>query len=129
MSCDRKVVHLTSVHPCFDTRIFLKEYMCSAIAKIRGISQVVKAMGLLQSDARLQLAGKFSEPTVEAAAQADEDWQSVDAVGVVCREGLCDILSRCVSDLVTFLPSPNHIDAQPNKMFEYMSAGKIQLGY
>jgi glycosyltransferase involved in cell wall biosynthesis len=25
--------------------------------------------------------------------------------------------------LVTFLPFDNHIDAQPNKMFEYMSAG------
>ena len=25
--------------------------------------------------------------------------------------------------LVTFLKTPNHIDAQPNKMFEYMSAG------
>lgn len=98
------------------------------IAKIRGISQVVKAMGLLQSDARLQLAGKFSEPTVEAAAQADEGWQSVDALGFVCREGLRDILSRCVSGLVTFLPSPNHIDAQPNKMFEYMSAGVPVIG-
>jgi glycosyltransferase involved in cell wall biosynthesis len=98
------------------------------IGHIRGISQVVQAMGLVQSDVRLQLAGKFNEPAVEAAVHADKGWQRVDALGFVGREGVRDILSRCVGGLVTFLPSPNHIDAQPNKMFEYMSAGVPVIG-
>ncbi|MBF4400665.1 glycosyltransferase, partial [Vibrio anguillarum] len=34
------------------------------IGQIRGISQVVQAMGMLHSDARLQLAGKFNEHVV-----------------------------------------------------------------
>jgi glycosyltransferase involved in cell wall biosynthesis len=33
------------------------------------------------------------------------------------------ILGRSFAGLVTFLSAPNHVDAQPNKMFEYMSAG------
>lgn len=98
------------------------------IGKVRGISQVVRAMGLVQSGARLQLAGKFNEPTVEQAAHADKGWQCVDALGFVGREEVRDLLSRCVGGLVTFLPSPNHIDAQPNKMFEYMSAGVPVVG-
>ena len=98
------------------------------IGQIRGISQVVQAMGLVQSDARLQLAGKFNEPAVEKAANADKGWQRVDALGFVGREEVRVLLSRCVGGLVTFLPLPNHIDAQPNKMFEYMSAGVPVIG-
>jgi glycosyltransferase involved in cell wall biosynthesis len=41
----------------------------------------------------------------------------------VGREGVREVLGRSVAGLVTFHPLPNHIDAQPNKMFEYMSAG------
>jgi glycosyltransferase involved in cell wall biosynthesis len=33
------------------------------------------------------------------------------------------ILENSLAGIVTFLPSPNHLEAQPNKMFEYMSAG------
>lgn len=98
------------------------------ISKIRGISQVVQAMGLVKSGARLQLAGMFNESAVEHAAHADQGWQQVDALGSVGREKVRDLLARCVGGLVTFLPSPNHTDAQPNKMFEYMSAGVPVIG-
>lgn len=98
------------------------------IAQIRGISQVVHAMDLAESDARLQLAGKFNESAMEKAARADLGWQQVDALGFVGREDVRDLLARCVAGLVTFLPSPNHTDAQPSKMFEYMSAGVPVIG-
>jgi glycosyltransferase involved in cell wall biosynthesis len=93
------------------------------IGKLRGILQVVQAMGLIKAQARLQLAGRFSESAVEQAAQADAGWVRVDALGFVNREQVRDILADSMAGIVTFLPAPNHIDAQPNKMFEYMSAG------
>lgn len=98
------------------------------IGEIRGILQVVKAMSGVQSGATLQLAGKFNEPAVEKAAHEDEGWNNVHALGFVGREEVRDLLSKCVGGVVTFLPAPNHIDAQPNKMFEYMSAGLPVIG-
>lgn len=93
------------------------------IGRIRGILEVVQAMGQVQSGARLQLVGKFGEPAVEAQAHAEAGWQQVDALGFLGRKEVAQVLARSVGGLVTFLPAPNHIDAQPNKMFEYMSAG------
>ncbi|OZC34734.1 glycosyl transferase [Marinobacter vinifirmus] len=98
------------------------------IGRIRGILEVVRAMGLVTSGARLQLAGKFGNSADEQEAQCDAGWIQVDALGFVGREEVRDLLARCVAGLVTFLPSPNHIDAQPNKMFEYMSAGVPVIG-
>jgi len=93
------------------------------IASIRGIRQVVKAMAVIKSDSRLQLGGRFSEQDVEVELKAQSAWCKVDELGFVSREGVRDVLARSVAGLVTFWPEPNHIDAQPNKMFEYMSAG------
>ncbi|GAB1141930.1 MULTISPECIES: glycosyltransferase family 4 protein [Shewanella] len=93
------------------------------ISQVRGILQMVKAFRIVDSNARLQLAGKFSEVSIEKAARADLGWQRVDPLGFVGREEVRDLLARCVGGLVTLLPSPNHIESQPIKMFEYMSAG------
>lgn len=93
------------------------------ISRIRGILEVVQAMELVSSGARLQLVGAFSEPTVKAQAHSSQGWQKVDALGFLGRKEVAQVLERSVAGLVTFLPAPNHIDAQPNKMFEYMSAG------
>lgn len=93
------------------------------IARIRGILEVVQAMGRVQSGVRLQLVGQFSESTVETQAHADLGWRNVDALGFLGRKEVAQVLAQSIGGVVTFLPLPNHIDAQPNKMFEYMSAG------
>ena len=93
------------------------------IAKIRGIQEVCLAMALLKSDARLNLVGTFSEAPFESQVKSLPGWQRVSSMGFLSRERVREVLSRSMAGLVTYLPLPNHIDAQPNKMFEYMSAG------
>lgn len=102
-----------------------KNQVCyiGGIGQIRGILQVVQSMGKVRSETRLQLVGEFGESNVEEQANAELGWQAVDALGFLDRAQVANVLSSSVGGLVTFLPAPNHIDAQPNKMFEYMSAG------
>jgi len=93
------------------------------IAKIRGIVEITRAMGLLQSAARLQLAGQFADGDLQQLVQAQPGWQRVDALGFVDRSELQDLLASSMAGLVTLHPVINYIDALPVKMFEYMSAG------
>lgn len=93
------------------------------ISKIRGIREVIAAMGLVRSGARLNLCGQFDETSLEDSLRGAKDWKCVNDLGLVDRNGVRRVLSKSVAGLVTFLPAPNHTDAQPNKMFEYMSAG------
>ncbi len=102
-----------------------KNQVCyvGGIARIRGILEVVQAMEMVSRGVRLQLVGAFSETAVVGRAHAYAGWQQVDSLGFLGRKEVAEVLDRAVGGLVTFLPAPNHIDAQPNKMFEYMSAG------
>jgi len=93
------------------------------IAKIRGIQEVCAAMALLKSDARLNLGGDFCEPTLMNQVKSLPGWTRINSLGFLDRDGVREVLSHSVAGLVTFLPKPNHIHSQPNKMFEYMSAG------
>jgi glycosyltransferase involved in cell wall biosynthesis len=92
------------------------------IAQIRGIEEVVHALSYTQG-VKLNLAGKFSEKTVEEKVKASPAWEKVNELGFLNRPQLNVLLSKSKLGIVTFLPVPNHIDAQPNKLFEYMSAG------
>jgi glycosyltransferase involved in cell wall biosynthesis len=94
-----------------------------AISGIRGIRQMTEACTLLQSGARLHLAGQFFDPAAQAQVRAHPGWQRVVDLGVLDRAGVRSVLSASVAGLVTLLPSPNHIDSLPTKMFEYMSSG------
>jgi glycosyltransferase involved in cell wall biosynthesis len=93
------------------------------IGRIRGILEVCQALSHIQSNTRLNLVGIFGEPVVEKLARQSPGWSRVNELGYLSRDEVGGVLERSIAGLVTFLPVPNHIDAQPNKMFEYMSAG------
>ena len=94
-----------------------------SISAMRGIREIIAAMGAVQSSARLTLAGEFFEAEVEAEVETLSGWNRTNALGFVDRERMRCLLGRSIAGLVTFHPLPNHTDAQPSKMFEYMSAG------
>lgn len=93
------------------------------ISAIRGIREMVKAMEYLESDVKLSVAGEFSENDLSNEVRGQPGWLRVNELGYVNRAGVRDLLAVSLAGIVTFLPAPNHIDARPNKMFEYMSAG------
>lgn len=91
------------------------------ISRARGIFEMVNALELL--DARLLLAGPFETSETERAVRSLPGWAKVDYRGSVSRSEVHKIMAASQAGLLFFHPEPNHVDAQPNKMFEYMSAG------
>jgi glycosyltransferase involved in cell wall biosynthesis len=91
------------------------------ISKLRGIFEMIQA--LEQTEARLLLGGEFSPLSQASVAEGLPGWEKVDRLGQLDRCQVKQVLSRSMAGLVIFHPVPNHINAQPNKMFEYMSAG------
>lgn len=98
------------------------------ISKIRGIQEAVEALSLTKTKTKLNLVGRFSDEKTYSFAQSSSGWSYVNELGQLDREQVKRVLERSIAGLVTFLPVPNHIDAQPNKMFEYMSAGIPVIG-
>ena len=94
-----------------------------SIAGIRGIREIVRALELCKTDARLILAGGFAEADTEVEVRATAGWARVEDLGVVGRAGVRDVLARSVAGLVTLYPTSNYIESLPIKMFEYMAAG------
>lgn len=90
---------------------------------IRGVYELTEACRFLKTGARLNLVGEFAEDDLEVRVRASEGWSRVNFLGFLSREGVREVMGHSVAGIVTFLPEPSHLEAQPNKMFEYMSAG------
>ncbi len=93
------------------------------ITEIRGVRELVAACHQLKSATRLNLVGPILEPALGEKLRLTSGWERVNAFGVLGRREVRDVLGRSIAGVVTFHPVPNHVDAQPNKMFEYMSSG------
>ena len=94
------------------------------ISRPRGAFEMVQALSLVDKESvRLQMAGSFTPTTLEETVRATRGWDKVDFHGWASRRTVADLLGQVRAGLVLFHPAPNHIAAQPNKLFEYMAAG------
>ena len=95
------------------------------IADIRGGVEMVQAVDCLRDHphACLEMAGNISPEPFKAQLEALPGWARVRYPGLLGRSDVARVLGTARAGLVLFHPMPNHVDAQPNKMFEYMSAG------
>jgi glycosyltransferase involved in cell wall biosynthesis len=92
----------------------------------RGICEMVHAMALLPESlpATLEIAGtELPQHVHPEKLRSHPGWARVRHHGYLKRAELGSLLSHVRAGLVVFHPKPNHWEAMPNKLFEYMGAG------
>lgn len=92
----------------------------------RAIREMVSAMALLPDSlpATLELAGiENADEADSAALRLDPGWKRVRHHGLLDQPTTFKLLHQVRAGLVLFHPEPNHVEAMPQKIFEYMGAG------
>lgn len=89
------------------------------ISNNRGIRQI--AASAKKSNLKLNLCGKFE--SVELENEIVNSYENISYLGFLDRDGISNILHNSTIGFVTLLPTPNHLNSYPIKMFEYMAAG------
>ena len=91
------------------------------LEEFRGIYELIEAIWI--SKGVLELGGSFSDEAYEKKCLNNPGWNKVNYHGYVNREELAKITTSSLVGMLPLLPRPNHYNAMPNKMFEYMAAG------
>ena len=100
-----------------------KNQICyiGGITRVRSIVQIVKAMESV--DAKLILAGMFSDAELEKEVRALKGWEKVEYQGYINRGLVGQLLQQSLAGVVVLEPTGNNVNSQPTKMFEYMISG------
>ncbi len=92
-----------------------------AIAEVRCVNEMIDALAF--TDAILLLGGNFSPSSLQIKISKNQNFNQVKHYGWINRDMMADILGQSRAGLVLFKNRPNYDNSQPNKLFEYMSAG------
>ncbi len=86
----------------------------------RGLFEMIDAIE--KTSAKLIMAGNIFHVD-QKKLHFKNGWDRVEYLGHVDRAQVANVMKRARAGLVLFHARTNHINAQPNKLFEYMSAG------
>jgi len=95
------------------------------MGETRGIREMIRAVDLIPDsiNARLILAGTFNPPELLSELKEEPGWEKIDYMGWQPRDQVSTLLGEVRAGLVVMHPTPNNVNAYPNKLFEYASVG------
>lgn len=91
------------------------------LTRIRGIKQLIEAIGILNNNVHLVLLGKW-ERGLKEECEAFTGWNSTTDLGFKSLSEVYSYVSSSDIGIVIFLPHPNHNESLPNKPFDYMAS-------
>jgi glycosyltransferase involved in cell wall biosynthesis len=95
-----------------------------ALTAERGATQMVDAIAEASLDGWvLELVGPHCPVILTGQLAARPGWSHVENIGVVQPLEARRLMSTAKAGMVLFQPTPAHLEALPNKIFEYMAAG------
>lgn len=121
---------LNVAEPISESSERAKVFYVGRISKHRCIFEMMEAVEKVNEelDIRFLLAGDFDDPELRNAVEKTKGWKYTDYKGRINREELSEYAQSSFAGLVLFQPIANHINAQPNKLFEYMAQGLPIIG-
>lgn len=100
------------------------------ISKQRCIVEMIEAIERTNAEREITflLAGAFDDNELRESIENRKGWKFTDFKGRINRKELSKYAQNSFAGLVLFKPVANHINAQPNKLFEYMAQGLPIIG-
>lgn len=96
-----------------------------AIHYSRNIKEIIQAMERVPErlNATLTIAGFFSDSVSEKELRSLPAWLRINFLGWQTRGQIAHLFNCTRAGLALFRPTPNNMNGQPTKLFEYMAAG------
>lgn len=113
---------LASIDINYETK---KNQFCyiGGLTRHRGTQEIIEAIGMVNSNFTLILAGSFNDKKFKKECENIDSWDRVNYLGFVERSQVRSTLNESIAGLCTLYPILNYIESLPIKMFEYMAAG------
>lgn len=93
------------------------------LSKVRGIKETIQSLKYInpKNNIKLKFIGSFSNKKFEEEIKNMSEWRKINFLGFLPQEEAYKHMRCADAGIICFLPEPNHINAIPNKMFEYMA--------
>jgi len=97
------------------------------LTKVRGIAELIEALGQVKSEVRLTLIGKWSSEEYRLHCESFVGYSKVDYLGFMTMKEVYEHIANADVGIGTLKPIRNYLTSLPVKAFEYMLQGKPMI--